>query len=428
MSIRSLINEEMSKNANSRKLSTSLIAKLMGLDPLPAQNLSSTQKISPFHFQDRSSEEFKDVYEVLESKKSPIRKRSPSKSGRRDDLKRIQGTHEHSEEQRDSQPFEDPFLMLLHEPSSLFANQIVVLKSSSDVQKTNRRARPRCEDDDLLTHCIKEHALSLSGKKPNPKQRKTKRETIPTRIVVLKPSLDEVWDDTAESDYDSSSRRESRRYCPREILPESRERKKLSGNSSMGIAREMTENMACKYGTAKSLLSREARKRLSERWKTANRSPEIGAHRRSSGATLMEMLSSSEREFPVVKNSGGLITREEILARWGSSLGISDCRSIRGRRGRLNCPSSGSMKSSDGSFSPRDSRHFIESFGDHRELEIAIDLAEEKSVVVEEVPRLTEDPLFDCRPLAGQDLLEDSYATEVWNLSFHELTLSAISL
>lgn len=381
----------------------------------------------------QQEEEFKDVYEVREAdaaegtRSRPIRK-GPSKPRRRDeemgcvrhkpsDAQRVSSSRQFSETLDALQSNKDLFLKLLQEPSSLFirhleeyqstsaspeGSHIVVLKSSNRREhddgeghweserrmERGTRIRERAVskyEDDLVSHCIKEHSLSVSRKRGN-LGGKTEAGARPTRIVVLKPSLDDVLEASGQSSASGRSgyarRRESRIYGDGEMASETRERKKLSGDvaatsrtrGSRGIAREITEHMiqaapdgsvksfgsghtkfvpaftelephgrrsrrldkSCGSSSYESAVSKEARKRLSERWKTTHELQDPGAPDRCS-STLGEMLALSEREAPgmplrslsCLEGSCDMVSREEILARWGSPLGITSRRSHR---------------------------------------------------------------------------------------------------
>ncbi|CAA6669361.1 unnamed protein product [Spirodela intermedia] len=485
-SIRTLIDEEMSKGMRSGRHSPGVIAKLMGLDALPASSSVSCRIHRLAAVKDRQ-------------KRWPRGGRAISRRRKRDELheqkstegNRLQSSRQFSETLDALQSNKDLFLKLLQEPSSLFvrhleeyqstsasseASQIVVLKSSNLREHDNGgghwesdgkmdrsiRIRERAlskYEDDLVSHCIKEHSLSVSRKKCS-----LGAERRPTRIVVLKPSLDDVLEATGQKSAAGHSgyarRRESRRFGDWEMLSEMKERKKLSGEmlatnrtrGSRGIAREITDHMesfgsghgrslpgrrenscgssrrshrldkTCDSSTFKSSVSKEARKRLSERWKTTHELQDAGAPGRCS-STLGEMLALSEREVPemplrslsCLEYSCDMVSREEILARWGSPLGITSGRS---RRDEFSCRSpskfipesalthgrsssydftshSGSsalvnddtsldsLKSSEGSLAEK-KRLLRESYGDRHDFQSTpdlVDLPEEKTMV-----------------------------------------------
>ncbi|XP_078435571.1 uncharacterized protein LOC144706474 [Wolffia australiana] len=255
----------------SKRRSPGVIAKLMGLDVLPFHKSTVIEDSRPAHFKDRASEVFKDVYEVSDTRRSPIRNKSPSRSRRL------------SENSRDFESLEDPFFRLLHEPSSLFikhleecrhssstssdAGPIVILKSS-DAEPSDS-PNWRRTDQRSWYNTEEERSLSLSRRDRNPRPRKMEEMTH-DHIVVLEPGLGGF---------------------PEARFKDSRERKKISlARSSRGIAREITEQMVRNDGE-------EARKQLLERWKTLQKSAEGRARRRRSRTTLAQMLALAKRDI-----------------------------------------------------------------------------------------------------------------------------------
>ncbi|KAJ4971058.1 hypothetical protein NE237_004157 [Protea cynaroides] len=74
--------------------------------------------------------------------------------------------------------------------------------------------------------------------------------------------------------------------------------------------------------STESSVSREAKKRLSERWKMTSRFQEVGLV--GKGSTLGEMLAMPDKETqPMTLGSGDGSARNDGIARWGSPIGIS---------------------------------------------------------------------------------------------------------
>ncbi|CAA6654873.1 unnamed protein product [Spirodela intermedia] len=318
--VKSLMDEEIPNQVASRRHSPSVIAKLMGLDSLPAphsSNLHSRESTASFHkassrgSHGEKSREFKDVFEVMETEK--VEKRSWSahkgslKSRQRDtdmavirqtfmDAKRLSMNEElqHSQELSDALEVLDSskelFLKFLEEPDSLFMRQlqdlhplpaapearITILKSSnmakyesSEVCRKSETMADRSapgqkhvahkSETDSFVHRLREHPVSHS-RQPSKSKLDQNEEPgfLPTRIVVLKPSLQKVNHGTAEApgtaedlQFGDRRSRESKRYGRRETFPELRERHTLSGDSevthrtrrSREIAKEVTWHM-----------------------------------------------------------------------------------------------------------------------------------------------------------------------------------------
>ncbi|PKA56353.1 hypothetical protein AXF42_Ash014856 [Apostasia shenzhenica] len=234
-------------------------------------------------------------------------------------------------------------------------------------------------------HRSREHIYSLLQKlSQSAYSRKDDGCVQPTQIVILKPSLDkvrkkerilprvknmnhsevssdEVLDLFAEeralrklhSTFESSGNRmkgskETTKVVRKELKKNnSTERRKISSlelnehaenedswtMSSINQRNSRTSNRTsanfCEY-PLESLVSWEARKRLSDRWNLTSRSQEMGALSRVSG-TLGEMLALSDNETPkmmldtssAMKANKRKLVREDWLEMWYSPLGIS---------------------------------------------------------------------------------------------------------
>ncbi|KAJ0962280.1 hypothetical protein J5N97_030108 [Dioscorea zingiberensis] len=475
--IKALINEEMSKELETKRPSPSLIARLMGLDSLPSAKVvnkpldalgscfphgSSTEyqgKHVPceehsFRKPIDENQDFKDVFEIVEMEKSEESKNqlvrkgiSSSKRSETDvafikqkfmDAKRFSTneTLQKSKEFDDALEIldsnKDLFLKFLQEPNSLFskhiqglncgpppphASHITILKSgkgtkhrSNEVCLQSEINTVRCAhmqkdvayfrrpgtglvDDSIRGHCSpRAHKLSKSDYLG-----RNDAFSHPTRIVVLKPSLEMAQNkgrkvpmprSTEDIEFGYNRHRDTQRLGIQELHAEGRARKKSSDNvevmghrikGSREIAREITEQMrhsmsngrknvsnsrfdsnkrwerscnrsetlkpkayqwspshfhymdndsssSSSYYSTETSVSREARKRLSERWKIAKRSQELGVVDKTSG-TLGEMLALSDKEM--ASKPRFIIQRDkkpakcEAIERHGCPLGIS---------------------------------------------------------------------------------------------------------
>ncbi|XP_068637520.1 uncharacterized protein [Aristolochia californica] len=448
--IKTLIAAEMSKETESRKPSPSVIARLMGLDPLPPHYLVHSQrKLSEIHSETPSvmsqenqvcsenrslrkncntqdSQEFKDVYEVLESSRAEIpngrkAKKATVKSRVKEekmafirqkfmDAKRLSTdeSRRHSKEFHDAlevlDSHKDLFLKILQEPDSLFAKHLNNLQSSphsSHITVLKSSKATKHENGDTCCNFERKiegnlqpgrHAVCPSHRLPKSlcDEKLEPPSHLPTRIVVLKPSMGKTKNSAKDtslphliaSPYASQRKhRESRRTANRDLFPELRNRAKLSHTveqkpkGSREIAREITKQMRqsangafrsdesspgrkdfaayeslCKLPikrnlndfedlnsnsrlycdrdtrcspsssySSESYVSREARKRLSHRWKMSHTFQEVRSVGRGAN-TLGEMLALHDRE-PVL-TSGGDPSRDRLES-WPSPLGIS---------------------------------------------------------------------------------------------------------
>lgn len=262
--IQELIDEEMLIEKESSHHSPSLVAKLMGLDtvapPLPQQvhkqrknvetsfkSVSSTgfhgkfvQSMEHSCLHSCNNQEFKDIFEVMETtkfkgqKNQSTRKERQSSKGSETEKKFLRQKFmdgkrlSSNEELHNTKKFDDAleilhsnkdlFLEILHDRHSLFAehledvdlghpSQITVLKSSKDGRCRNSKSAKlerKCNSCSLRNkeppsfrksspRLIKGYCNSASQyPSTSPYSGKTEALAHPTRIVVLKPSLEKT--------------------------------------------------------------------------------------------------------------------------------------------------------------------------------------------------------------------------------------------
>ncbi|KAK1265375.1 hypothetical protein QJS04_geneDACA017918 [Acorus gramineus] len=511
--LKMLIGEEISKGRESKRHSPTVVARLMGLDALPAEqpilkqrkrNEHHSQKMSPYNLQEQclscedhsfeQRQEFKDVYEVLVTPKVEKHKTRHVLEGNPSlkkndtgmafirqkfmDAKRLSS----DEKLRNSKEFDDalealdcnPDLLLkfLQEPNSLFSkhlqdmeanlppmpSQIGVLKPSNGNKYDRDGTYRKAERNESNKHTRKGVLKSQVGR----------NETcnMPTTIVVLKPNSEKKTkkstplSSSENFHYSYENHREFGRSGSRELLYEATERQKLyididnvrqKSKSSRQIAREITKHMRYnvsssfievsgsrskryladerllhmsgkaasissseifpqspghfvdlnrRYKSMSSLsyessMSREAKRRLSERWKMAHKSQEVGIGNHNSN-TLREMLALSDKEATescLVSVGGQNCPRNSLdikmgLGGSGSPLGISSRDGWKGgyegnlRRSR-SLPSSSSL-----SRSPKLSNKGREAFGVDNRLMLndVLNLGPDKSLSRESCP------------------------------------------
>ncbi|KAK1312425.1 hypothetical protein QJS10_CPA07g00288 [Acorus calamus] len=300
-----LIGEEISKGRESKRHSPTVVARLMGLDALPAEqpilkqrkrNENHSQKMSPYNLQEQclscedhsfeQQQEFKDVYEVLvtpkleKHKTRHVLKGNPSLKKNDTgmafirqkfmDAKRLSS----DEKLRNSKEFDealealdcnpDLLLKFLQEPNSLFSkhlqdmqanpppmpSQIGVLKPSNGNKYDRDGTYRKAERNESNKHTRKGVSKSQVGR----------NETcnMPTTIVLLKPNSEKKTKKSTPSSssenfhYSYENHREFGRSGSRELLYEATERQKLyvdidnvrqKSKSSRQIAREITKHM-----------------------------------------------------------------------------------------------------------------------------------------------------------------------------------------
>ncbi|OVA18260.1 Protein of unknown function DUF3741 [Macleaya cordata] len=469
--IKKLLAEELSKEMESRRRPPSVIARLMGLDALPPQQpiqkqqkkfsenyLKRTASIGfveknsshegrSFRMNKKEPQEFKDVFEVLESshagkqgnpsapKETVNSKVSESKMEfirqKFMDVKRLSTDEklQHSKEFHDALEVldsnKDLLLKFLQEPDSLFtkhlhdlqgvpppppAGHITVLKSSNAHKYENGDIgwkSERKEWKDVTDSCQKpehgvvcrpqnKHNVHISSKVSKTRfERKNEASLLPTRIVVLKPNVGTVQNAARTLPFPNSSEvlqsdhrkhREYRSSENQELFAEMRDQRissrevellKHRTQGSREIAKEITRQMrnsarsssstkalssrlggyvgdessytisvndstdesevmkwksryspSTSYSTESSV-SREAKKRISERLKMTNCFQKVGTVGR--GNTLGEMLAMPDRETRPT-NLESMVGQEgytdrlawnDGVAKWGSPLGIS---------------------------------------------------------------------------------------------------------
>lgn len=495
--MKKLLAQEMLKENESRRRPPSVIARLMGLDGMPPQqpglkqqkrsesSQEKVQKGSAFYSRrssrksSKEEQEFKDVFEVLDTSKLESAGYSPQRTAnsRLSDAevsfiqqKFMEAKRLSTDEKfQDSEEFNDTLevldsntdllLKFLQHPDSLFTKhlhdlqgaspqshcgRISAMKSSHTLNNENHRSgrrttretqskhqckSPQGHQEDLLCHSYGIYAAHNPPKSPKVQlEEKNGSANVPTRIVVLKPNVAksqnstrtasspcsshnfssdctgyseifgiqnteaEIWGkNRAHQDF-GFSRHNSRES--REMAKEITRRMKNSfNNSSMKISTSRLRGYAgdessCDVSgsesandsdattasyrdnivwnkqhrrsssrSSESSVSREAKKRLSERWKLTHRSQEV--HMVSRGSTLGEMLAISDREVSTA-NSSGLVGVEGCSeignlvgpAVWNEPLGISSRDGW--KDGPLNLSRSRSLPASSTDFgSPR---------------------------------------------------------------------------
>ncbi|WOL16254.1 hypothetical protein Cni_G25041 [Canna indica] len=437
ISMKQLLDEEASKPKETMHHSPSLVARLMGLDTLPysvrkqkhfdrynkitaSTNISPNYKHSEDYSHGRSmdnDQEFKDVFEVVESK---IKKRTYQSDNRRlldrgnetvmkPTRQKFIGakgfsTHEvlHKEKKFNhafeiSESSKDLFRELLQDPNSLIAKHLQDLsqaptsphRSKITVLKPTRGAKYWSDDvwsqlselernhdkcfnmqQQLQSGSVKMHAASLDEifvsekftSLPNNSpvlQHADGTKECPAHIVILKPNLEKAKKATKDylfthDDfwYTLKKFRELAKYGTQELQSKSKAKlsyqtEVLSNSNSIEISREITRKTRCdrtsrtktnfnlekkyavkgdpdifpvpavkldqpesicsssNYGEwgncfsppspsypTRSSVSREARKRLSERWKMTHQSQNTG-HTPGNSSTLGELLALS---------------------------------------------------------------------------------------------------------------------------------------
>ncbi|MQM09116.1 hypothetical protein Taro_041978 [Colocasia esculenta] len=309
--VKILMEKEMQNHVESKRHSTSVIAKLMGLDPLPNRqpcNMQKRESVTCSHkgssegFPGRISceqrkQEFKDIFEVLETKalerpKSLSSRRRSKEMAMIRQKDKLQKSEESSETSEISDSSKDLNVGFLQEPASLFekylrdlhyvsatpeACHITVLKSSNVPKHKNsemyqkserterntpmRRNATHKPEADIFLPINKEHTVSCSSRLSKSKLGgNIDVNSLPTRIVVLKPSLEKDQKSakiqgTSEnfqlSNIDYRRRREFRRSGSVGLFSDLKERQTLPDDaelshrmkSSREIAKEITKHM-----------------------------------------------------------------------------------------------------------------------------------------------------------------------------------------
>ncbi|KAL1559621.1 hypothetical protein AAHA92_09944 [Salvia divinorum] len=258
--VKMLIAQEMCKEVDSRRRPPNLVAKLMGLDPIPQHEPGAAtqrnhskghprrhseipmsnweQQNGLFHYVE--PEKFKDVYEIWQqSKKSTHRGRHDETTKDRKmavvrqkfvEAKRLSM----DENLRQSKQFQDAlevlnsnkdlFLKCLQEPNFVFSQQLHDLHSIPPPPETKRitvlRPSKMAGNHDVaagnreekqMDKCAFVHLNGLEkghlGNSPSANWKNFETPTQLTRIVVLKPSLGKILDDKAVGSPQSQSAR-----------------------------------------------------------------------------------------------------------------------------------------------------------------------------------------------------------------------------
>ncbi|KAK3147624.1 hypothetical protein QOZ80_3BG0284770 [Eleusine coracana subsp. coracana] len=349
-----LIDEEISKDVRARHISPGAVGRLMGLDSLPTsgtRNQCHAQRVSPGSFHDlhglyqdtphrRSTDDIKDVFEVMEASKTKMHRSPVSRSGntssRSDmiddadidfvrqkfvDAKRL-STDESlhmSEEFNDTldalvsnrdllveflRKFDPVVRKDLHNHGSLSstANCITILKPSRRNQNTvmdniypqgkdtesyfnikETKHSSRKPYSNASSQCLKEDSGLLRQKLSSSSyQENTDKRAAPTRIVVLKPSLEKNLDiegsfalNNKVPHSDFGRRKECQDvarwspYTEEYICQASSEDYETLGHTRKGsreIAREITKQMRASRGESrKHVVKPETRTSVSEK-------------------------------------------------------------------------------------------------------------------------------------------------------------------
>ncbi|CAN1805724.1 hypothetical protein LINPERHAP1_LOCUS24373 [Linum perenne] len=393
----------MSREMESKISSPTIIAKLMGLDGMPSQphfhrqesrsleNFTKRTVLAgksqrsaapssrrPSRWSSREEQQFKDVYEVLESSKQRV---ESSLSGnpqitqaemsfiqqkcmiaqRLSTKGKLRNSKEFHNAIEDLNSNQDLLLRFLEQPDSMFTKRLHELHGASpmsrsqecgsnvllrNIEKGTSKTSRRKPHEDRFSHCHPK--LSAQGMVMTSKAKlegKEESKVLPTRIVVLKPNIGRVQN-TAKpisspcrhAELPSTKIRESDSRGKKKHADDIRPSRYRSGEGeSREIAKEVTrkvisgfrgyagdESSSCRsenesenesdvtmvpskhsfewtssyqgspYRSTESSVSREARKRLSERWKMAHKSVDMGVISRSN--TLGEMLAISDRK------------------------------------------------------------------------------------------------------------------------------------
>jgi Protein of unknown function (DUF3741) len=280
-----LIEEEMwREETETNPNPPSVIAKLMGLNEFPG-SISTPEDIAP-----RRIENSRKSDSSYEKKMVLVRQKFSEAKHMATNEKLF-----HSKEFQDALQFlrsnRDLFVKFLEEPNSLFSNNcappppeikhITVLKPSSESIKKLPKE-----------HCsIGDRDINISLTKP----------THPTRIVVLKPSLDNIHD-TSRSIFESSytgcdisySKSESMNLDDDlELYAPSSGRSWDYNNSRIGSPRSHSSFREV-HRSSEPRVIREAKKRLVERWEIVSSKEEKKIGATGTVSTLGEMLAIHE--------------------------------------------------------------------------------------------------------------------------------------
>ncbi|KAL9993503.1 hypothetical protein Hdeb2414_s1027g00974191 [Helianthus debilis subsp. tardiflorus] len=372
--MKTLLAKEMLNETSAKKRSPSLIAKLMGLDGLPSpqplhkpqkrasENSKSTPKRnekSYNHQSDRKTtveqQHFKDVYEDPEASHVGNQLYSPQFTTKRrstklelgyiqercDEMLRESIAIKNKLERVDSNS--DLMLSFLHKdqqdiPYGYLCNQITVLKPSNAVRHALSNGKVLKETMNYrvpVSHqrnesCHSNHNFRKSSRYQP--ERKDANAISPTRIVVLKPNVAKIYNDTESELYTGppsefrSSRHKSKeaRDIARQITSQMKEgfesghinlfdsgfleyasasaseseMMAVSSRNSFHQSARAVRQRRSHSNMSESAMIKEAKKRMSQRWKTHGYK-DMGMVGKSS--TLEEMLSVPNSETRHVK-------------------------------------------------------------------------------------------------------------------------------
>ncbi|KAK9061466.1 hypothetical protein SSX86_018647 [Deinandra increscens subsp. villosa] len=369
--MKTLLANEMLNETSTKKRSPSLIAKLMGLDGLPSpqplhrhqKKLSENSKSAakrnekPFNHQlDKKNtmeqQHFKDVYEDPEASHVGNQLYSPQFTGKRRSTKMELGyIHERCDELlRESIAIKtklervdsnsDLMLSFLHKdhqdiPYGSLCNQITVLKPSNAVRNGSNGkvlketvhygvhiSHQRNEDGRLGYSCHSNNNSRRSSRYQS--ERKDETAISPTRIVVLKPNVAKLYNDSESELYKvppsefRSSRHKSKeaREIARQITSQMKDgfesgninlfdsgfkeyasafasESEMMSVSSRNSFHQSPKPRRSRSNMSESAVIKEAKKRMSQRWKN-HVYKDMGMVGKSN--TLEEMLSVPNSE------------------------------------------------------------------------------------------------------------------------------------
>ncbi|KAJ4783112.1 hypothetical protein LUZ62_034358 [Rhynchospora pubera] len=283
--IKMLIEEEMwREETETNQKPPSVVARLMGLNEFP-ESIPTSEDIAP-----RKTENSRKHDSSYEKKMALVRQKFAEAKHMATNEKLF-----HSKEFQDALQFlssnRDLFIKFLEEPSSLFASnnappspeikQITVLKPSSELIKKMPKEHCSLENRDI----------DISLTKP----------PQPTRIVVLKPSLDNIHD-TGRSIFEdgytggdiSFSKCDSINLDDdAEVYTPSSGRSWDYNNSRMGSPISLSSYKEVNQSNEPRVI-REAKKRLVERWEMVSSKVEEKSSATGTVSTLGEMLTIHE--------------------------------------------------------------------------------------------------------------------------------------
>ncbi|GER46088.1 hypothetical protein STAS_23084 [Striga asiatica] len=210
--IKMLIDHEMSKEVDSRRSPPNLVAKLMGLDALPQPEPETATNRSPSKGHPRrfshygEPNEYKDIYEIWEQpqrlttandKKMALVRQKFLEAKRLSMDGRLRQSKQFQDALEVLSSNKDLFLKCLQEPGQVFSQQLYGLHSIPPPPETKRITvlRPsKIADNFNLAGDREGRRESEKGDFPHPRNHES--PTQPTRIVVLKPSLEKILDNS----------------------------------------------------------------------------------------------------------------------------------------------------------------------------------------------------------------------------------------